>query len=296
VHRREHATGWQSSGGLGRARDAQPASAPYPLLPFLLRGRGFRASTPLARPMDPYKVLGIANRSSDGEIKKAFYKAAKKHHPDLNPGDAHAKRKFQEVTAAYEMLRDPNKRAAYDANPAQEQERQQAQQRQQQEQHGAQYGQYQQQQAQQTWNTATTDSEVLAEALTEFVEDLTEDVSDAFKDAAKGDWSSMGDMVNRRAGLIAGVVIPLFIVLRFPGLVLIALRFIPGAFIFMTRGNPQLLIGLFRMAWSATIAAAKTAREATKQSRKARLKTHGRARQRTTKRRGGGGRKDGGAA
>ena len=53
-------------------------------------------------------------------------------------------------------------------------------------------------------------------------------MGDAFKDAAKGDWSSMGDLVNRRAGLIAGVVIPLVMVFRFPGLVLMALRFIPG--------------------------------------------------------------------
>ena len=119
-------------------------------------------------------------------------------------------------------------------------------------------------------------------------------MSDAFKDAGKGDWSSMGDLVNRRAGLIAGVVIPLVLILRFPGFVLMALRFIPGAFIFLTRGNPMLLVNLVQMVWRATVAAAKTTREAAKQSRKARLqRPHGRARQRTSTRRSGGGGRQG---
>ena len=62
-----------------------------PLLPFLLRRRGFRASTPVLRPMDPYKVLGVPKTATDSEIKKAFYKAAKKRFDD----DAEFKKKAQ---------------------------------------------------------------------------------------------------------------------------------------------------------------------------------------------------------
>jgi len=60
---------------------------------------------------DPYKVLGVSRDASDEEIKKAYRRLAKKYHPDLNPGDAEAARKMQEVNAAYEQIKDPEKSA-----------------------------------------------------------------------------------------------------------------------------------------------------------------------------------------
>ena len=59
--------------------------------------------------VDPYKVLGVNPDASDEEIKKAYRRLAKKYHPDLNPGDAEASRKMQEVNAAYEQIKNPEK-------------------------------------------------------------------------------------------------------------------------------------------------------------------------------------------
>ena len=58
---------------------------------------------------DPYKILGLSPDASDEEVKRAYRRLAKKYHPDLNPGDQEAARKMQEVNAAYEQIKDPDK-------------------------------------------------------------------------------------------------------------------------------------------------------------------------------------------
>lgn len=63
---------------------------------------------------DPYKTLGVSRDASAEDIRKAYRKLAKQHHPDLNPGNAEAEAKFKAVSAANELLSDPEKRARFD--------------------------------------------------------------------------------------------------------------------------------------------------------------------------------------
>ena len=60
---------------------------------------------------NPYQVLGVSPDASDEEIKKAYRKLAKKYHPDLNPGDQEAAKKMQQINAAYEQIKNPEKAA-----------------------------------------------------------------------------------------------------------------------------------------------------------------------------------------
>ncbi|WWP01320.1 MAG: molecular chaperone DnaJ [Candidatus Dasytiphilus stammeri] len=63
---------------------------------------------------DYYEILGIVKSAEERDIKKAYKRLAMKYHPDRNPSDKHAESKFKEIKEAYEILSDPQKRAAYD--------------------------------------------------------------------------------------------------------------------------------------------------------------------------------------
>ncbi len=65
-------------------------------------------------PEDYYQILGVRRDASQAEIQKAYRELARKYHPDMNPGDKDAKKKFQRIQTAFEVLNDPKKREMYD--------------------------------------------------------------------------------------------------------------------------------------------------------------------------------------
>ena len=75
---------------------------------------------------DPYKVLGVSPEASDEEIKKAYRDLTKKYHPDLNPGDAKAAEKMNDINAAYDAIKNGTAQQGYGAGAAYQQYSQQA--------------------------------------------------------------------------------------------------------------------------------------------------------------------------
>jgi curved DNA-binding protein len=63
---------------------------------------------------DYYQILGVSRDADEKEIKRAFRRLAREHHPDVNPGDSQAEERFKEINEAYEVLSDPEKRSKYD--------------------------------------------------------------------------------------------------------------------------------------------------------------------------------------
>lgn len=68
----------------------------------------------MASPDDPYAILGVPRTASHDDIRRAYRKLAKQHHPDLNPGNAEAEARFKAAAAAHDLLGDPDKRARFD--------------------------------------------------------------------------------------------------------------------------------------------------------------------------------------
>ena len=80
----------------------------------LISQHGFGLDLVRAAERDFYKILGVPRSAKEREIKKAFKKLSMKWHPDKNPGDDSAAKKYQDITSAYDALSDADKRRKYD--------------------------------------------------------------------------------------------------------------------------------------------------------------------------------------
>eukprot|EP00927_Polykrikos_kofoidii_P062817 TRINITY_DN5760_c1_g1_i3.p1 TRINITY_DN5760_c1_g1~~TRINITY_DN5760_c1_g1_i3.p1 ORF type:complete len:358 (-),score=54.64 TRINITY_DN5760_c1_g1_i3:24-1046(-) len=208
-----------------------------PAVGILLPRSRFYAATAPPEPdvasTDPYRVLGIERTATDKELKRAYLHAAKRFHPDMNPGSDQAKKHFQRVSQAYDLLRDPARRAAYDASgqwegtgPASD--------------GGTTWSQSQ---AEQTFNQAAADREVILEAVWMYAEAVKEEALLAGSLAREGKWSEVWPLVREHRGLLAALGM-LVLVIRFPAAVTLALR---GALVFLV--NMRLAPGVRRQVW-----------------------------------------------
>jgi hypothetical protein len=195
-----------------RARDAARLRPPPPVVARYLATRA----------PDAYAVLGVARGLTDRDYKVAYLRKAKEWHPDLRPNDPTATKKFQELSAAYDEIKDSGARAAYDAR-ARFQDTDRG------------YGRPRQQSAQQsaaqaaaTWAEAWADAGALLEAAQAWWEEeyaaLDEDVEEFSAAVTHRRLGDALDVVKRRSGLIVSVVVPALVLLRWPGAAVWVLR------------------------------------------------------------------------
>jgi hypothetical protein len=220
--------------------------------------RGFAQDRDLG---DLYKILGVSKTATQPEIKRAYFHEAKKHHPDMNPNDAGAKDRFQRLSAAYEILSDPKKRAEYDVrgNSWYKQSQTQSNQSQQSPQDADNH-------SRDTFNSVWKDFDIVKEAWSEYTEEVLEELNFSLKAADAGDFKPLWNMAVANRFVILGVVVPIVAVLRFPAAIGIAFRFVAPmatavAYQLIRSGQAPLVAAYL---WKKLISLAKRRRERTK--------------------------------
>jgi hypothetical protein len=154
------------------------------------------------RQADPYAILGVPRTATPAEVKKAYFREAKKCHPDLNPGDPDAKARFQRLTAAYEAIQNPGKSTDY---------------------YETTYGS-QGHQAEDVFESVWDDIAVVKEAIAIYGKDLQEEIEMIIDAAKQREWGKVWEAANQHKGIILGVFVPLLVVFRFPLAALLAGR------------------------------------------------------------------------
>lgn len=174
----------------------------------------------------PYELLNVSRNASEKEIKIAYFREAKKCHPDLNPNDPEAKEKFQAIAAAYELLSDAKRRSQFDATgstgSAQYQETAGGSQHYYGQQ--ADYGGFSQQHAEDIFRNVQGDVDVIKEAMLLLKEEWRDEFN-LFTDAVhRRDWAQVMEMAKEHRLLISGIVVPTVLFLRYPPAVFAVFR------------------------------------------------------------------------
>jgi len=182
--------------------------------------------------LDYYKILGIDRDASPSDIKKAYFKAAKRYHPDHNPDDLNAKKKFQEISQAYSVLSDPTQKRNYDTFGHKGYER---------------YSQsYPSQQPDPEALFRQVFDELGLREIKEYFTVVQKDANKALDGLKQGDFKELFSFAKSHQGLMVGVMVPLLVALRHPLLVGGALRFTIPVFLSLLE-NP--IVGAAIAAW-----------------------------------------------
>ena len=208
-----------------------------PSLPHSCHFRLRYLSSSSRGPVNLYDVLGVKRSATSQEIKKAYFEAAKRSHPDINPNGA---ARFREVAEAYEVLGKADSRRAYDSGSHSSQQQQQQQ--------------HHQQQRQQYRNPNDTFRTVWSELgfaeIDEYLRQMQLEMGRALAVAVKGDFGPAWAFAREHRAFLIGTVVPLTLVLRFPALTASSLRFIVYAAFIARLGLPlNLQWYLFSRLW-----------------------------------------------
>ena len=218
---------------------------------------------------DLYKLLGVSRTATSQEIKKAYFAAAKRTHPDVDPSPGAAAR-FRALSSAYDVLRDPGRRRDYDAGGWQRDSgggRGQSSQQSQQSQRRWQQGQQQQQQYQQQQDPSMEEARRLFmrvwaefgfEDVDEYIGLVQSHLSSALQAAGGGELGPIRAFASEHRALVLGVGVPLALLLRSPAALGLAVRVISLPLLlarFLPQGgigkHPLLnaIVPIYRLQW-----------------------------------------------
>lgn len=216
------------------------------------RHSGSSSADPDPDSKDPYRVLGVSRGATEADLKRAYLRAAKAYHPDMNPGDKNAQQRFQNVAKAYDLLRDPQRRAAFDASGNWTSS-------------GASGAAPN---AEEMFRNAARDREVIMELVKMYLETVREEARLAADYAQQGRWSEAWSLAREHQGLMVGAAAVL-VVFRFPAAVGVALRLVAACLLHPAVFRPVMRAGLdmrlWAWAWQRLITAAHRQRARLKQ-------------------------------
>lgn len=204
----------------------------------------------------PYEVLGVSKTATTKEIKLAYFRLAKQFHPDLNPNDPSAKAKFQEVSAAYELLSDETKRRMYDSTGFSS---------------DTHHHSNQQQHAEEVFYTVQQDVDVVREAVGLYAEEMKDEMNYAIDCISRRDWTGLGEVLKAHSILVASVVVPTVLFLRYPPAVFAVMRvlFAAGQLVaagLVYTGNVEVAV---KMVWKAIVKVSLEQKRRSEEKRKA---------------------------